>query len=197
VRELLRRRRLLTIVLGSAGILAATAALFLLVLNFLLRPQLEHSMNRYMTNHRVSLGHAHFELLAGRLTLGDLTIFQNAHPAPPIMHLTEMRLDVQWLGLLRGQIITDCVIIAPTLHLTAAQLKTEAATINLREIKQALLKAPNFTIDHVQMLDLNSTYVDPGRRIELEHLNLLARGLRRTTLYVPGPHDGQSAGPKA
>jgi hypothetical protein len=105
--ELVRWRRLPTIVLGSAGILAATAALFLLVLNLLLRPQLEHSMNRYMTNHRVSLGYAHFELLAGRLTLGDLTIFQNAHPAPPIMHLTGMRLDVQWLGLLRGQIIAD------------------------------------------------------------------------------------------
>jgi hypothetical protein len=77
--------------------------------------------------------------------------------------------------------------------MTAAQLKIEAATINLREIKQALLKAPNFTIDHMQILDLNSTYVDPARRIELEHLNLLARDLRRTTLYAPGPHEGRSA----
>ena len=132
-------------------------------------------MNRYMTNHRVSLGYAHFQLLAGRLILRDLTIFQNAHPSPPIMHLTEARMGVQWLGLLHGQIIADCIIIAPTVHMSAAQLKTEAATTNLKEIKQALLKAPNFTVDRVQMLDLNSTYVDSTRRIEIEHLNLLAR----------------------
>ena len=193
VSELVRRQRLLiTIALWSAGLLAAAAVLFLLALNFLLRPRLEHSMNRYMTNHRVSLGYAHFELLAGRLILRDLTIFQNAHPSPPIMHLTEARMGVQWLGLLHGQIIADCIIIAPTVHMSAAQLKTEAATTNLKEIKQALLKAPNFTVDRVQMLDLNSTYVDSTRRIEIEHLNLLARDLRHTT-YVSGPQEGRGA----
>lgn len=81
VSELVRPRRLLvTIALWSVGLLAAAAALFLLGLNFLLRPRLEYSMNRYMTNHHVSLGYAHFELLAGRLILRDLTIFQNVHP---------------------------------------------------------------------------------------------------------------------
>src|SRR5690242_21706640 len=105
-----RWRPLFTVTLGAAGLLAATVALFLLTLNLFLRPRLEHSMNRYMTNHRISLGYAHFELLAGRLILRDLTIFQNAHPSPPIMHLTEARIGVHWLGLLRAQIIADCVI---------------------------------------------------------------------------------------
>jgi hypothetical protein len=43
------------------------------------------------------------------------------------------------------------------------------------------------------MLGLNSTYVDQARRIELEHLNLVARDLRHTTLYVPEPHEGRGA----
>lgn len=174
------------IIVLAAGLLVATLALFLLVLNLLLRPWLEHTMNRHMTNHRVCLGYAHFELLAGSLILRDLKIVQNAYPSPPIIHLTEARIGVQWLGLLHGQIM-DCVITAPTLHLSAAQLKTEAATINLKEIKQELLKAPSLTIHRLRVLGFNSVYVDSTRSIEIEHVNLRAADLRRNTLYVPEP----------
>jgi hypothetical protein len=84
-----RRRLAITIVFGSVGLLIAIVVIVLLAVNLLLRSRIEHTMNQYMTNHGFRLGYAHFELLNGRLSLGDLTIIQKAHPSPPITHLTE------------------------------------------------------------------------------------------------------------
>jgi hypothetical protein len=36
------------------------------------------------------------------LVLRDLTILQKTHPSPPIMHLGEARMSVQWFDLVRG-----------------------------------------------------------------------------------------------
>ena len=183
----IRRSRILII---AAGSLAATAALFLLALNFLLRPSLERTINRYMTTHRVSLTYAHFDLLAGRLILRDVTIFQNAHPSPPIVHLSEVRISVPWLGLLHEQ-IKECVIVTATVHLSDTQLKTEAP--NLKNIRRVLLKAPNLTIYSLRLLNFNFIYADSNQRTEIEHLNLLAHDIRRSTLYIPGPEGERAA----
>ena len=172
--------------MGFPALLIALLVIALLTLNLILRNRLEHAMNGYLTHHRVSLGYAHFELLGRMLVLRDLTVVQRAHPSPPIVHLGEARMSVQWFDLVRGHIVADCIVIAPSVHLSAAQLQTEAATINMRDIRRALLEAPDFGIKRLQVLDLNVGYVDPRRRVEIQHLNANARDLRRTALRVKG-----------
>jgi Domain of Unknown Function (DUF748) len=174
------------IVIIGAGLIATTAALFLLALNLLLRHSLEHAINEYTTTHHISLGYAHFELLARRLILRDVTIFQNSHPSPPIIHLTEAQIGIRWLSLLHGQ-IEDCVIITATVHLSQPQLKTEAA--NLENIRRVLLKAPNLTIYKLRIFNFNSIYLDSNQRIETKHLSLLAYDLRHDKLSIPGPRE--------
>jgi hypothetical protein len=163
----IRSRRGLLIVLALGGLLIATVMLGVLVVNLLLRSRLESAMNQYMTHHRVSLGYAHFKVFYGMLVLRNFTILQKAHPSSPIMHLGEARISIQWFDLIRGHIVANCVILAPTIELTAAQLKTEVAFTNLRDIQRAILEAPNIMINRVEVREFNFAYVDATRRLDM------------------------------
>jgi uncharacterized protein DUF748 len=169
-----------------------------LAVNLLLRNRLESAMNQYMTHHRVSLGYAHLKLFSGMIVLRNLTILQKVHPSSPIMHLGEARMSVQWSDLIRGHIVASCIILAPTVELTAAQLKTEVAITNLKEIRRAILEAPNIGITRVEVREFNFAYADATRRIDIAHLNVSARDLRRTTLRFGGaPEVATTAGQRA
>jgi len=172
--------------MGLLLVLLALVVVLPLVLNPLLRSELERRMNQHMSQHHVSLGHAHLELLGGAIVLHNLTIFQNAHPSRPINHLVKTRIGIRWIPLLHGRIVLTCSIRAPTVYMSAPQLKTEEATSNLALVGKVLREAPSFRIDRLDVRDFNFAYTDPVRRIEIEHLNFSARDIRRTTLQFAG-----------
>ena len=47
----------------------------------------------------------------------------------------------------------------------------------------------------MQVLDLNVAYADGSRRLEIQHLNVNARDLRRTTLRVNGLRSAPNVSP--
>ena len=95
-------------------------------LDDLLRPRLEARMNSSLKGYRVSLGHAHLQLLTLRLTLSGLIIVQEAHPNPPVAEFPLIRFHVHWRELRSGHVVAVIGIWYPRIHINQPQLVTEA-----------------------------------------------------------------------
>jgi uncharacterized protein DUF748 len=121
--------------------------------------------------------------IAGVLSLGNLTIVQNAQASPPIIHIKTVRVAIEWRALLRGDIVADCFIDEPDIHIDLAQLKREASgriymlppgwQNTLRHIRP-------FSIHRLQVRDANIAYIDsdPNRPLRIQHAYFAASEIR-------------------
>jgi Domain of Unknown Function (DUF748) len=163
-------------------VLIATGVILSWAVNPFLRSLIENRMNQNMKGHRTSLSYAHISI-AGVLSLGNLTIIQSAQPSPPIIHIKALRVAIEWLALLRGNIVADCLIDEPDIHINLAQLSREASGkiyILPPGWQDTLRHIHPFTIHRMQVRDANVMYIDtdPDRPLLIQHAYFAASDIR-------------------
>ncbi len=172
-----------------AGTCIAVAALLVVLfaasflLDGYLRKTLESRINQRLHGYRVSLAHAHLQLLDLRLTLRGLTIRQDANPEPPVAAIDHLRASVEWTELVRLHLVGDVRFDRPRLHIDLPQLRREAADqVSLRDRgwQQALESIYPLKFNTFQVNDGDVLYVDedPAHPLHLSHLQLSARNIR-------------------
>src|SRR5215813_13849222 len=75
-----------------------------------LRNHLESKLNSRLQGYRVSLGHAHFQLLGFGIELRDLVVRQEANPEPPVARISRWSASVHWRALLRTRLVGDITL---------------------------------------------------------------------------------------
>jgi hypothetical protein len=120
--------------LAAVAIIIAAAVIVSAALDPFVRARVEQTMNRSLKGYHTSLGHAHISLLGGALSLSDLTIIQDAHPAPPVGRIPYLRISIEWRALLGLHVVADCLINQPAIHINLLQLSSEAKSkVSLRQ----------------------------------------------------------------
>jgi uncharacterized protein involved in outer membrane biogenesis len=59
------------------------------------------------------------------LDLKDVTVTQDAHPDPAVLHTERLSASVHWRALLRGRLVADIEIEKPTVHVDLQQARKE------------------------------------------------------------------------
>ena len=140
-------------------------------------------MNASLKGYHVSLGRAHLQLAGLRLTLGRLTIVQNAHPSPPVAVFPLMRFRIHWAALLRAHVVANVGIWDSRIHINRPQLVTEARSktpLRERGWQDALEAVYPFKIDRLAIQNADILYIDSekAKPIHLAHLNFVANNIR-------------------
>ena len=169
-----------------AGVaLTIVASLFILsfFLDSIIRARIEHSMNAKLRGYHTALAGAHLQLLDGTLTLNELIVIQNAHPAPPVADIHALRVGIEWHELLFGSVVADALVTRPRLHIDLIQLRAERANkVPLRKEgwQQAVEGIYPFRLNRLRIIDGSAVYVDadPKRPLELTDLRLTALNIR-------------------
>src|SRR6516164_222760 len=107
------------------GVLLASVCVALFIVSFfmddIIRARTQAAMNQKLKGYHVALGHAHLQLVGGRLTLSEIEIIQQAHPRPPIADIEMMRFHIQWKELLSRRVVADVLLWCPELHIDRTQ----------------------------------------------------------------------------
>ena len=112
-----------------AGAILASVLVALFIASFFLddiiRARTQAAMNQKLKGYHVALGHAHLQLVGGRLTLNQIKIIQQAHPRPPIADIAMMRFHIEWKELLSRRVVADVLLRRPQLHIDRTQFVSE------------------------------------------------------------------------
>src|SRR5215813_1514136 len=112
-----------------AGAILASVLVALFIASFFLddiiRARTQAAMNQKLKGYHVALGHAHLQLVGGRLTLNQIKIIQRAHPYPPIAEISTMRFHIDWKELLSRRVVADVLLWRPQLHIDLTQFVSE------------------------------------------------------------------------
>jgi Domain of Unknown Function (DUF748) len=135
-----------------------------------IRRSVEREMNARLKGYTVSLGGASFHPHGFSLDLTDVTLVQDANPDPPVMRIARLGASVQWRALLHARVVADMVIDRPSLYVNLAHLKAEVKEeqkdkipITERGWQDALQAAYPLTINEIDVVDGDVTYVDPAQ----------------------------------
>jgi hypothetical protein len=130
-----------------------------------LRRKMERDMNSRLKGYTVRIGKLDFHPIGLSLDLEDSTIYQNAHPEPPIAHIPRLHASIHWKAIIFGRLVADFQIDDPTLRVDLAQFTQEAKDETpikdkgWQEAVQAIypLKINRFAINNADL-----TYIDKG-----------------------------------
>lgn len=171
--------------------IAAAFVLILFCASFLLdeplRRKMEEKINQDLKGYSVRLPKLHIQLLGLSLTLKGLTVWQKAHPDPPVAYFPVIKASIHWREILSGRIVAELMLDQPTININLQQLRNEAAsTVPLKERgwQQALEDIYPFKINNLTIKDAKITYIDedPKKPLVLSRLNLHATNIRNIQL---------------
>ena len=133
--------------------------------------------------YHVALGHAHLQLVGGRLTLSDIKIIQQAHPRPPIADIAMMRFHIEWKELLFRRVVADLLLGRPQLHLDRTQFvseKNDRVPLKQKGWQDALESAYPFKINRFIIEDGDIIYIQDAVSppLHLARLNLTTDNIR-------------------
>ncbi len=188
-------RRLMTIKKRGLGARAALWAGVIIVLVLIglfigsffldgfLRPRLEARMNTSLNGYKVTLGHAHLQLLGLRLTLKRLIVVQDAHPSPPVAEIQSIRFHVYWTALISGHVLANVSIWNPQFHINLPQLATEVHSetpLRKRGWQDALESVYPFKINRLAIHDGDIVYIDTQdpKPLHVANLNFITNNIR-------------------
>jgi hypothetical protein len=160
-----------------------------------LRSYFERKINSNLKGYTVRLPGAHFQVLGLTLTLRGLTLFQQAHPDPPIINFPVIKTSVHWREILSGKLVAEVQLDQPRININLQQLNSEAASkvpLKERGWQQALEDIYPLKINTVTVNDATVTYIDqdPKRPLVLNRLNFHAaniRNIRQAENPYPSP----------
>jgi Domain of Unknown Function (DUF748) len=169
-----------TIIVGAIAIALFIASYFL---DGIARARLERAMNEKLKGYHTRVAHAHVQLVNGSVTLNDVKIIQNAHPAPPVAIIPALNASIQWEELLSGHVVADFLISRPRLYVNLIQLrqeKSDKVPISKKGWQDALQNIYPFKINRLAISSGDFIYIDtdPNRPLRLTQLNFVANNIR-------------------
>jgi hypothetical protein len=93
-----------------------------------LRRYTENKLNQDLKGYSVRLPGLHLQLVGLSVTLKGLTVFQDAHPKPPIAHFPILRAGIHWREILSGKLVAELRLDRPKVNINLLQLRTEAVS---------------------------------------------------------------------
>jgi len=90
-----------------------------------LRRYTETKVNRALKGYTARITSLDFHPLGLSLDLKDVTVTQDAHPDPAVLHTERLSASVHWRALLRGRLVADIEIDKPTVHINLPQARRE------------------------------------------------------------------------
>jgi hypothetical protein len=157
------------------------------VLDEPLRSNMEKKLNRDLKGYSVRLPGLHIQLIGLSLTLKGLTVLQQAHPDPPVVHFPVLKASIHWREVLAGKLVAEFKLDRPKININLKQLRSEAAsTVSLKERgwQQAVEDIYPLKINTLKINDASITYIDqdPTKPLVLSHLNLQSNNIRNIHL---------------
>jgi Domain of Unknown Function (DUF748) len=148
-----------------------------------LRRTVEHNVNQRLKGYTARIGVLHFHPFTLSVDLKDATIFQDAHPDPPVAHLPLLHAGVHWRALLRGRLVADFFIDAPKLNINLRQAQKEVedkTPVTERGWQDALEEIYPLKVNVLEVRNADITYVDEGpfKPLHLSKVNFEARDIR-------------------
>jgi len=166
-------------------------ALVLFVASFFidepLRAIMEKKLNRDLKGYSVRLPGLHFQLIGLSLTLKGLTVYQQAHPDPPIVYFPVLKASILWREFFSGKRVAEFKLDRPSININLKQLRSEVASevpLKERGWQQAVEDIYPLKINSLKINDASITYIDqdPKKPFVLSHLNLQAHNIRNIHL---------------
>lgn len=190
--------------LWSMGMLGALLLALFIASFFLdepLRKYTENKLNRDLKGYSVRLAGMHVQLVGLSATLKGLTVFQQAHPDPPIAYFPALRSGIHWREILSGRLVAELRLYRPKVNINLLQLRTEAASkvpLKKRGWQQAVEDIYPLKINALRITDGEITYIDqdPKHPLRLSRLNLQAGNIRNIRLpdkVYPSPFHLETA----
>ena len=148
-----------------------------------LRRKMEADINKSFKGYSVRIGRLDFHPIGLSLDLEDSTIYQNAHPDPPIGHIPNLSASIHWKALLHGRLVADFELANPTLRFDLRQFSQEAqdeTPIKEKGWQDAVQAIYPLKINRFLIRNADVTYIDTGqfRPLRITKLNVLARNIR-------------------
>ncbi|HXJ77074.1 MAG TPA: DUF748 domain-containing protein [Candidatus Methylomirabilis sp.] len=143
----------------------------------------EEKMNAALKGYTVRIEQAHFHPFNFALNLKGLTVRQDGHPDPPVMHVPFFHASVHWRALLHGRVVGDLLISRPKIYLNLAQMRQEIADpIPLKERgwQKAIEAVYPLKINVLRIRDGDVTYEDRGpfKPLRIRNLSFTASNIR-------------------
>jgi Domain of Unknown Function (DUF748) len=153
------------------------------VLDEPLRRKMEADLNNRLKGYTVRIGRLDFHPVGLSLDLKELTIYQTAHPDPPIAHIPNLSASVHWKALLRGRLVADFELDNPTVRFDLTQFSEEAqdeTPIKEKGWQDAVQAIYPLKINRFVIRNADVTYIDKGpfRPLRITKVNLLAENIR-------------------
>ena len=161
--------------------------LFVIVVAYLLdeplRRKIERDLNHRLKGYTVRIGRLDFHPAGLSLDLKESTIYQSAHPDPPIAHIPNLSASVHWKALLRGRFVADFELDNPTVRFDLTQFSQEArdeTPIKEKGWQDAVQAIYPLKINRFVIRNADITYIDKGpfRPLRITKLNFLSENIR-------------------
>ena len=148
-----------------------------------LRRKMEADLNNRLKGYTVRIGRLDFHPVGLSLDLKELTIYQTAHPDPPIAHIPNLSASVHWKALLGGRFVADFELDNPTVRFDLTQFSEEArdeTPIKEKGWQDAVQAIYPLKINRFVIRNADVTYIDKGpfRPLRITQLNFIAENIR-------------------
>ena len=148
-----------------------------------LRRKVEADINNRLKGYTVRIGRLDFHPVGLSLDLKESTIYQSAHPDPPIAHIPNLSASVHWKALLRGRFVADFELDNPTIRFDLTQFSQEArdeTPIKEKGWQDAVQAIYPLKINRFVIRNADVTYIDKGpfRPLRITQLNFIAENIR-------------------
>jgi Domain of Unknown Function (DUF748) len=181
-RNLATRRSFLWIG-GSVLLILILTIVAAFLLDEPLRRRMEADINSRLKGYTVRIGRLDFHPFGLSLDLEESTIYQSAHPDPPIAHIPNLSASVHWKALLRGRLVADFELDKPTIRFDLSQFSQEArdeTPIKEKGWQDAVQAIYPLKINRFVIRNGDVSYIDKGPfpPLRITQLNFIAENIR-------------------
>jgi Domain of Unknown Function (DUF748) len=181
-RDLAKRKSFLWIG-GSVLLILLLVVVAAYLLDEPLRRKMEADLNKSLKGYTVRIGRLDFHPIGLSLDLEELTIYQSAHPEPPIAHIPNLSASIHWKALLHGLLVADWELDNPSVRFDLSQFRQEArdeTPIKERGWQDAVRAIYPLRINRFVIRNADVTYIDKGpfQPLRITKLNFLAENIR-------------------
>jgi hypothetical protein len=188
------QRRWMWVVGSIAGLIVLIVTLSFFI-EEPLRRYAERRLNSRLQGYTVRISKLDWYPFSLSVDVHAVTMTQNTHPEPPLVHVPRLHARVQWRALLSGRVVADVLVERPEHHLNLQQPRRAAAGDDRapgRGLQEALRAIEPLKIDEFKVVDADVTYVDKGasRPLHVHQLNLRVGNVsatRSTDQSYPSP----------
>jgi uncharacterized protein involved in outer membrane biogenesis len=178
----MRRKWWIWLIGAVAGLIIAAIA-FGFLMDEPLRRYAEQQLNSRLQGYTIRLGRLDLHPLRFSVDLYDVTIMQDAHPEPPIVHVPRLHASLHWRALLTAHVVSDVLVERPNVHLNLQQVRQEATDdvpLQERGWQEAVQSVAPLKMNILQVVDGDIMYVDEGsfEPLRLSQLSLRAENIR-------------------